>query len=216
MSKRALIILAALCAVFALLGIFLLDRPIAQAVHDSGFENAAWVVRGREALDVFTGRGLVGSHISLGQFLLGGIFIAVGLIWLIARRTSHAARGLMFAGAVQWATIGAGWLLKDYFGRLRPNEVLKHGDWSHWWFAGGNSFPSGHNDFFWGICLPLAYAFPRWRIPLLIVPVFIALARIDESYHFLSDVLAAVCLASLVTLLGAVLVGRWVGPRAAR
>jgi|SRR6185312_9701116 len=216
MSKRALIILCVVCALGALLGIFLLDRAIATAVHTSGIENAAIVVRLREFFDIFTGRGLVGSHVSLGQFLLGAIVIVVGIVWLIVRRGSIAARGLIFAGVVQWATIEAGWQLKELFGRVRPNELFKHGDWSHLWFAGGNSFPSGHNAFFWGICLPLAYAFPRWRIPLLIVPVFIAFARIDENYHFLSDVLGAIALAAFVTLVAAVLAGRWIKPAARR
>ncbi len=80
------------------------------------------------------------------------------------------------------------------------------------WFAGGNSFPSGHNAFFWGLFLPLIYLFPRWRIPLLIVPLFIAFARIDENYHFLSDVLGAIAIAALVTWLAAFLVERWIKP----
>jgi membrane-associated phospholipid phosphatase len=46
--------------------------------------------------------------------------------------------------------------------------------------------------------------------------VFIAFARIDESYHFLSDVLAAITLAALVTLLAALLFGRWIRPAAKR
>lgn len=216
MSKRALILLAAGCALLSLLGIFLLDRPIADAVHTSGIENAALVVRLREFFDIFTGRGLVGSHVGLGQFMLGGILIAIGLVWLAVRRGSLFARALVFAGGVQLATIEAGWLLKDFFGRTRPFQLFERNDWSHVWFAGGNSFPSGHNAFFWGLCLPLAYLFPKWRIPLLIVPVFIAFARIDENYHFLSDVLASICLAALITLLAAVLLARWVKPAGRR
>ena len=212
MSKRALLILAAACALIALVSIFVFDRAIANAVRGSGVESAAFVVYIRDHLDVLTGRGLVGANVSLGQFLLGGLFIVVGLVWLLVRRGSLAARGLMFAGAVQLATIEAGWLLKDLFGRMRPFQLLEKNDWSHIWFAGGNSFPSGHNTFFWGLCLPLAYAFPKWRIPLLIIPVFIAFARIDENYHFLSDVLAAIALAAIVTLLAAVLLGRYVKP----
>lgn len=212
MSKRSLAILVALCALVSLSSIFLFDRLIANAVHNSGIENAALVEYGRDHLDVLTGRGLVGSHVAVGQFLLGGILIALGVLWLLARRSRLAARGLVFAGVVQWITIEAGWLLKDLFGRMRPFQLFEKNDWSHVWFAGGNSFPSGHNAFFWGLFLPLAYVFPRWRIPLLVIPVFIAFARIDENYHFLSDVLASVALAALVTLLAAQLAGRWVRP----
>jgi membrane-associated phospholipid phosphatase len=83
------------------------------------------------------------------------------------------------------------------------------------WFAGGNSFPSGHNAFFWGLFLPLIYCFPRLRIPLLLIPLFIALARIDENYHFLSDVLTAIAVAALITLLAAALCQRWIKPATA-
>ena len=213
MSRRMLVITAAVCALIALVSIFALDQTIAMAVHNSGYENAAFFVDGRSFLDVFTGRGLVGSHVGLGQFLLGGIFIAIGAIWFAIRRTSYVARALIFTGTVQWATIEAAWQIKDVFGRMRPFQLIEKDDWSHIWFMGSNSFPSGHNAFFWGLFVPLMYTFPRWRIPLLIVPVFIGLARIDENYHFLSDVLASICLACLITLIAAELCKRWLGAK---
>jgi membrane-associated phospholipid phosphatase len=213
MSKRTLAITAALCAAVSLISIFTVDQAIAMAVHNSGFENAAFFVDGRSFLDVFTGRGLVGSHVGLGQFLLGSVFIVVGIVWWLARRSSLAARGIVFAGVVQLVTIELAWLIKDVFGRMRPFQLIENNDWSHMWFMDSNSFPSGHNAFFWGLFLPLIYAFPRYRIPLLIVPVFIALARIDENYHFLSDVLASIALAALVTLVAATFFGRWLRPR---
>jgi membrane-associated phospholipid phosphatase len=215
-SKRALIILAAACAVIALISIFAFDRAIAQAVHSSGIENAAIVVALRKFFDIFTGRGLVDGYIGLGQLLLGILFIFAGTLALLARKTHHLGRGLIFGGAAQLVTIESAWLIKDWFGRLRPYEVLRIGNWDHIWFAGGTSFPSGHNAFFWGLLLPLAYAFPRYRIALLIVPVFIAFARIDENYHFLSDVLSAIALAALVTLLAATLFERWITPATRR
>jgi len=213
MSKRALAITAALCAAISLISIFTLDQTIAMAVHNSGFENAAFFVDGRSFLDIFTGRGLVGSHVGLGQFLLGSLFIVAGVVWWLARRSSHAARGIVFAGVVQLVTIELAWLIKDVFGRMRPFQLIEKNDWSQIWFMDSNSFPSGHNAFFWGLFLPLIYAFPRYRIPLLVVPVFIAFARIDENYHFLSDVLASIALAALVTLIAAEIFGRWLRPR---
>ena len=201
MSRRQLAIFAAVCAAISLISIFAFDRTLATLVHESGFENAAFFVDGRSILDVFTGRGLVGTHVALGQFMLGGLFIVVGLIGLAIPRLRYAARAFIFAGVVQWLTISIGWQIKEIFGRLRPFQVFERNDWSHIWFMGSNSFPSGHNTFFWGIFLPLIYAFPRLRIPLLIVPIFVGLARIDENYHFLSDVLASIALAALVTLI---------------
>ncbi len=216
MNKKALAWFAAISAFLALISIFTIDRSLALAVHGSAIENATVVERAREFLDIFTGRGLVGSHASLGQLLLGALFVAAGLVWLLLRRTSYAARALIFAGAVQLATIEAGWLLKDLFGRLRPFQIIASNDWDHIWFAGGNSFPSGHNAFFWGLLLPLAYLFPKYWMAFLVIPVFIAFARIDENYHFLSDVLAAIALAALITLLAAIAFARWVKPAAQR
>jgi len=213
-SKRALILMFAICAALALISIFTFDRMIAEGVHNSGIERATAVVRVREFFDIFTGRGLalLGSHVGLGQLMLGAAFIALGLVLALARSVSRHARALVFAGAVQIATIEVAWLIKDFFGRLRPHQLIERNDWSHIWFAGGNSFPSGHNAFFWGLFLPLAYLYPKYRIPFLIIPVFIAFARIDENYHFLSDVLGGIALAALITLIAATLFGRWVKP----
>jgi membrane-associated phospholipid phosphatase len=213
MSKRALALTALACALLASVSIVGFDRRIAEAVHASAAASAAVFVEGTRALDAVSGRSLLHSH-ALSGVLLGGIlFMLGGLIWTF-RRGSYLARALIFTGGVQLATIASAWALKNVFGRQRPYELFAHGDWSHAWFAGGNSFPSGHNAFFWGLFMPLMYLFPRWRIPLLIVPLFIALARIDTSFHFLSDVLASVALAALVTLLAAILCGRWIKPTA--
>jgi len=218
MSKKALVLTFAICAVLALISIFTFDRMIALGVHNSGIERADIVVRLREFFDIFTGRGvaLLGSNVALGQFMLAALFIALGLVLALARRTSLHGRALVFAGVVQIATLEAAWWIKAFFGRLRPHQLIERNDWTHIWFAGGNSFPSGHNAFFWGLFLPLAYMYPKLRIPLLIIPVFIAFARIDENYHFLSDVLGGIALAALITLIAAVLFARWVKPAPTR
>ena len=218
MSKKALALTVAICAVLALISIFAFDRMLALAVHNSGIERADVVVRIREFFDIFTGRGvaLLGNHVGLGQLMLGAIIIALGLLLALARSARFHARALMFAGVVQLATIESAWWIKDFFGRLRPHQLIERNDWSHIWFAGGNSFPSGHVAFFGGLFLPLAYLYPKYRIPLLAVPVFIAFARIDENYHFLSDVLGGIALAALITLIAATVLQRWVRPAAAR
>jgi membrane-associated phospholipid phosphatase len=215
-SKKDLLLTFAICAVLALISVFAFDRLIALGVHNSGIERADTVVRVRKFFDIFTGRGigLLGSHFGLGQLMLGVALIALGLILALAHSISFHARALVFAGAVQIATIEAAWWAKDWFGRLRPHQLIERNDWTHIWFAGGSSFPSGHNAFFWGLFLPLAYLYPKYRLPLLIIPVFIAFARIDENYHFLSDVLGGIALAALITLFAAMSFGRWVKPNA--
>jgi membrane-associated phospholipid phosphatase len=213
MSKRALALTALACALLASVSIVGFDRQIAEAVHASAAASAAVFVEGTRALDAVSGRSLLRSH-ALSAVLLGGIQFALGVLTWLFNRGSYLARALIFTGGVQLATIASAWALKNVFGRLRPYELFAHADWSHAWFAGGNSFPSGHNAFFWGLFMPLMYLFPRYRFALLLVPVFIALARIDVSMHFASDVLASIALAALVTLLAAMLCGRWIKPAA--
>jgi membrane-associated phospholipid phosphatase len=214
MSKRSLACTAAVALIVAFISTLAFDRGIAEAVRHSGIESATIVVRGREILDFVTGSSVTRGYGSIGPVLLGAMLVVIGALWLLARRTNFTARALVFTGLVQIGTIQAGSLLKGVFGRLRPFQLLERGDWSHIWFSGGNSFPSGHVAFYWGLFLPLAYLYPKYRIPLLAVPVFIAFARIDENVHFLSDVLGSIALACIVTLIAAVLFSRWIRPAA--
>lgn len=209
MNKRALACLSALAAALALLSVFAFDRHLALAVYGSAIENSVFFVDGRKLLDdLASGHALLGSHPNLSGLLLGSVLLVIGILWWLARRNNFGARALIFTGSVQLVTIICAWLIKNVFGRMRPFEAIA-GDWQHLWFAGGNSFPSGHVAYFWGLFLPLAYLFPKYRIALLIVPVYIGFDRIDENAHFLSDVLAAITLAALITLFAAVLGGRW-------
>jgi len=214
MSKRSLAWTAAVALIAAIVSTLALDRGIAEAVRHSGIESATMVVKLREILDFFTGSSFTRGYGSIGQVLLGATLVVIGALWLLARRTNYTARALIFTGLVQIGTIEASSMLKGVFGRLRPFQLLERGDWSHIWFAGGNSFPSGHVAFFGGLFLPLAYLYPKYRIPLLAVPVFIAFARVDENMHFLSDVLGSIALACIVTLIAAVLFARWIRPAA--
>jgi len=214
MSKRSLAWTAAVALIAAIVSTLAFDRGIAEAVRHSGIESATMVVKLREILDFFTGSSFTRGYGSIGQVLLGATLVVIGALWLLARRTNYTARALIFTGLVQIGTIEASSLLKGVFGRLRPFQLLERGDWSHVWFAGGTSFPSGHVAFFGGLFLPLAYLYPKYRIPLLAVPVFIAFARVDENMHFLCDVLGSIALACIVTLIAAVLFARWIRPAA--
>jgi membrane-associated phospholipid phosphatase len=108
----------------------------------------------------------------------------------------------LFVGSAHFLTRLTGGVLKNVFDRLRPFEVIEAGNWDWKFFTGhGNSFPSGHAAQFWGLFFPLAFLFPRFRLPLLILPVFISIARIGVNDHWCSDVIASAALAALMTLL---------------
>ena len=61
------------------------------------------------------------------------------------RRTALTMLGMAWGIATVVMLLG-----KDFFGRLRPAQLFESGDWSHPWFAGGVSFPSGHLAFYAG------------------------------------------------------------------
>jgi membrane-associated phospholipid phosphatase len=211
MDRRFLRIAAIVAAVCLGLGLAGLDRSLAEWLHASGFESSAVFVLGLGALDTVSG-------LRLWIWAIGWAAIVGGALAL--RRESHMRLGyaLVAAGLVQLAALSTMIAAKDFFGRVRPSEVLASGDWAHAWFAGGGSFPSGHSAFYFGLLLPLAAACPiRWlRIVLATVPVYVVLARIDMAKHFLSDVCASALMVSIYALFAAWLTARWLPPPARR
>jgi len=204
MNRRVLLVTLFVAAAVGALGFFFVDRPLAEWVRASGIENAAVFVYGLGALDWISGN-------AVSIWLLGALAVVLGGIGRARRRDARWPRVLLAAALVQYATIVTMIIGKNYFARLRPYQVLASGDWSHVWFAGGVSFPSGHSAFYFGLLLPFAAACPRgWRRGLLMaIPVFVVLARIDLAKHFLSDVSMSACVAALYALIVAVLLRRW-------
>jgi len=180
-------------AVIACVGLLGADQALAVWLHGSANEDL-WLFRaGTMLLDAITGK-------EASKFLLGLLVVGCAGVLFVAARTRGAARGLLFVGIVQLLSTLLAGVSKNVFGRLRPFEVLQTGDWSHAWFVGGNSFPSGHAGFYFGLFLPLAWLFPRWRWPLVVIPWFIAIARVDANHHFISDVGVSIVVASALTL----------------
>ena len=209
MNRRILIVTLLFAAALCAIGFFLVDRPLAEWVRASGIENAAVFVYGLGALDWISG-------MVVSIWLIGGIAFVLGAIGWTMRRDARWPRALVAAAVVQYATIATMIAGKDHFGRLRPHQVLANGDWSHVWFAGGVSFPSGHSAFYFGLLLPLAAACPiRWLRALLVaIPIYVVLARIDMAKHFLSDVSTSALMVSVYALLAAWLTARWLPPPA--
>ena len=61
-------------------------------------------------------------------------------------------------------------------------------------------FRPGTAAYFWGLFFPLAFLFPRYRIPFLVIPLFITVARVGVNDHWCSDVLASAAIAAAITL----------------
>jgi membrane-associated phospholipid phosphatase len=203
--KNVLIALLGVSAVVTVLAILCLDRPVAEFVRSSGFEGAWIFSQGTHFLDTISGK-------DISKFLLGFTLIGSGIAALLLERTRAYGRMLLFVGLVQSiATLLCG-VSKNLFGRLRPCELFETGYWDQAWFAGSSSFPSGHVGFYCGLFLPIAWIFPRWRWPLMTIPLFVAAARINANDHFLSDVTVSTSLTSLVVLAVARAMHRWLEP----
>lgn len=205
MDRRFLIVFALIAAACVALGFAGADRPIADWVHASGFEKTPFFVWGLAVLDAAT---------VLHLFVLPWVTIVIGTLLLRAGRRERLGRALVVAGVVQLAAIQTMLLAKDYFGRLRPFQLLSSPDGTAAWFAGGTSFPSGHTAFYFGLLLPLAAACPlRWLRALLVaIGVYVVLARIDMSMHFLSDVSTSALMVAIYALFAAWLTARWLPP----
>jgi membrane-associated phospholipid phosphatase len=203
LDRKFLAGVAIVAAVLMLTGFAGADRPLAEWVHTGGVESAPAIVWLMNAIEI-----VFGFHWS--RWLFGAIVLPIGIAIVIARRQSRFGRALVVATLVQLATNVVMLAGKDYFARLRPFQVFEAGDWSHVWFGGGVSFPSGHLAFFAGFFVPFAASVrnPWLRAALMLFPIFFAIARIDVLAHFLSDVSASTLIAALLSLLAAAILAR--------
>jgi membrane-associated phospholipid phosphatase len=195
MSRRQISYSIVVCLVLALLSILFFDQPIAAFVQKVDGRSSVILQQGTSFLEVISG-------FPIARFALSYALLAAGLILFFWKSTRAAAWMLLFIGCAQFVTRIAAGTLKGVFERLRPFEVIQAGDWDWKFFGGhGSSFPSGHAAHFWGLFFPLAFLFPRYRIPFLIIPLFISVARVGVNDHWCSDVIASIAIAAAITLL---------------
>ena len=193
MTRRQLIYCFLVAIVVALLSIVFLDRPLAAFVQSVDGRNCAVFQEGTRWLEIASG-------FPIDRYLVTYVLGGLALLLFISKSTRAAAWMILFVATAHIVTRLTAGVLKNVFHRLRPFEVIQAGNWD-WKFFGdhGSSFPSGHSAHFWGLYFPLAFLFPRYRIPLAILPVFIALARVGVNDHWCSDVIASIGLAALIT-----------------
>ena len=181
--------------VLTVLSILFFDRPIAAFVQRIGGRDSAILQQGTQWLEIASG-------FPIGRYFLSWVLLGAAALLFIARSTRAAAWMFLFVACTQLVTRVTAGVFKNVFDRLRPFEVIAAGDWDWKFFGGyGSSFPSGHSAHFWGLFFPLIFLFPRFRLPFLIIPVFISIARIGVNDHWCSDVIASAALAALMTLL---------------
>jgi membrane-associated phospholipid phosphatase len=187
MNRRQLMWVFLIAVLLTLLSIFLIDQPVAAFVQRTGGRESKILQEGTHWLEIASG-------FPITRYFLAYLLLGAAALLFIAKSTRAAAWMLLFIGSTHLVTRLIVGLLKPVFDRQRPFEVISaiasHRD----------SFPSGHSAHFWSLFLPLLFLFPRYRLPLLIVPVFITIARVGVNDHWCSDVIASAGLAALFTL----------------
>lgn len=194
MTKRQIFYSFLVALVLTLLSIFFFDQPIAAFFQRTGGRQSAFLQQGTHWLEVASG-------FPINRFFLAWLMLGAGALLFISKSTRPAAWMLLFIGTVHLVTRVTAGTLKNLFLRLRPFEVIEAGNWD-WNFFGerGGAFPSGHSAHFWSLFFALAFLFPRYRWPLLIIPLFISVARVGVNDHWCSDVIASIAIAALLTL----------------
>ena len=179
--------IALLAVVLAAAGYIALDQMVLGAAPRA--DEASFWARGVSLLDTVALRGV-------WDFLLPAALVLAGGLLLVLRATRAIGFGVLYVGLVQSLAYAAADLSKPWFGRVRPSEALAGGDV---WFAAGNSFPSGHTAFYAGLFFPLVVLFPRLAPLWLLPPLFVAVARVLEQDHYLSDVCTSLALAAILS-----------------
>lgn len=93
-------------------------------------------------------------------------------------------------------------VVKKVVARARPEVLIEDGLYGLVEpFTGGsdfNSFPSSHTLTAFAVAAAIGEIAPRWRLPALSIAALVAISRVINRAHYLSDVLAAAAIGILV------------------
>lgn len=193
-AARAVAVAGLVAAMTAIAGVLGLDTIVAErTAARSAIEPLLGMLV--DAFDLIALKGISSFLLSFALILAAGVLLA------LRRRGGWT---LFYIGLVQFLSTTIADLSKPPLGRLRPHEAMPDAVGVDRWFAGGQSFPSGHTAFYFGLFVPLIILRPRLAALWLVVPSIVATQRVLAHDHYLSDVAASVAVA---TLLGVVLAG---------
>ncbi len=135
------------------------------------------------------------------------VLLVAILMWRLDRLRRWAVPGVA-ATALLSGVVADG--VKMLIARARPHHFdFLGGVWSSFgpWLPLGSlgsasqSFPSAHTATAVGLAISLIYIYPAARSPLVILPMLVAIQRMDSGAHFLSDVLCGAAVGCLVAVL---------------
>ncbi|HTN55718.1 MAG TPA: phosphatase PAP2 family protein [Microbacterium sp.] len=138
--------------------------------------------------------------------IIGGGWSAILLVplliigLLLALRRWRAA---VYAAAAFVVSVGLTQLIKEIFGRARPEDLLVPSDFG--------SFPSGHTSNAATIAAVLIIVFRRRWVAIagIIWTLAMALSRTILSVHWLTDTIGAMLIGAAAAMLVAAVLGRW-------
>lgn len=198
--RRALLLAASSAFALSLTAVFTVDGPLAVALSSLSSDSRRVIQSFVSALEVLFAFGV-------SPYLYGALLVVAGLLAFRWTKSGLVPWALLFVGLSHVTARFLVDILKPPFSRVRPYEALGNDGWHDTWFAAvGNSFPSGHAVHFWSLFFALAVLFPRYRVPLAVLPVRVSAARIAVNDHYVSDVIASAAVAAFVTLAYAVAV----------
>jgi membrane-associated phospholipid phosphatase len=175
------------------ISIIQVDRPLAIFIdsHLAALQEPfRKILSGIEFLDAYP----------VSRYVIGGLVVATAIFFLVRDKSIRRAKFFLFIGATLFTSRLITATLKVVFDRSRPFVFLDNRSINDF-FSGGDSFPSGHATNYFSFFLPLMVLMPRYKWALVVLPGFIALQRVIVNEHYLSDVLAGILIASLMTLL---------------
>jgi membrane-associated phospholipid phosphatase len=198
MGTRGLTLATLAVLVGCTLSILWIDRPLALALK----ANAGGLERIAQAIAAFG---------TSTMWLVASGVMGIAL-WLASRRAASEAiaeayratsqRALFFFVAVGGAGLCVN-LLKFVFGRTRPRLLFRE-DAYGFEFWGGNadvwSFPSGHTATAVAVAAAVYFLWPRLAVPFAVLAIFVGLARVIQTAHYLSDVMMSVYIGVIFTL----------------
>ncbi|MBF9237794.1 phosphatase PAP2 family protein [Hymenobacter sp. BT683] len=188
MTLRQFLIFTAITLPSCILLVLLLDQPLALFVNQYLSGGVPFFAAYTALVDAGYSKtiGLQILHLpALWVLLIAGFVV---FRWVLRQRWGTVFLIVLLTHLASQASAS---LLKGTVHRLRPEVLLAAGYQGLGFGAAtghNDSFPSGHVAGYFSLFMPLAVAFPRWQVPLLVLPTLILLGRLVLGEHYLSDV----------------------------